>query len=186
MERIELHRRAATPGLGATPTLNGLGTPVRRSPSALRHPADREWTFPVSAPGGLAVSNSGQRDFEGGSAPERTVGVGEALPATPARVDTVYDDIRELLTGQGWIQGRETSGTRLSLTAAIDCVIGVDADMTSGVAVGPRLARIGRVRRHLCELAGAANLVSWNDDGARSVNDVDDLLTFAAVAYPND
>lgn len=132
------------------------------------------------------MADRGDGDVEGGSAPERTVGVGEHVPATSARIATVYDDIRELLAGGGWVQGRESSGSRRSLTGAIDVVVGVGGDPGPGVAVGPRLARTGRVRRHLCELAGAANLIAWNDDRGRSMSDVMDLLKFAAVAYPYD
>jgi hypothetical protein len=134
----------------------------------------------------LAVSNSRDGDLEGGSAPERTVGLGETLPSTPARVETLYDEIIELLAGRGWVQGRETSGDRLSLTAAIDMVVGVDAPLRTNGAAGPRLARSGRVRRHLCELAGAANLVAWSDDGARSMDDLVALFRFASIAFPDD
>ena len=81
--------------------------------------------------------------------------------------------------------GSGTRGSRLSLTAAIDAVV-VDSTLSVGADLGPRLARTGRVRRHLCELAGTANLIGWNDDGERSVGDVVDLLQLAALAYPDD
>jgi hypothetical protein len=129
-------------------------------------------------------SMSGDAGRDRGGAPGRTVGVGSSIPATSTPVDTVYDAIRELLTGQGWVQGRRIHGERLSLPAAIDTVVGVDVETRA--AAGHQLARSGRVRRHLCELAGAANLIAWNDDGARNMGDVIDLLTFAAVAYPDD
>jgi hypothetical protein len=127
---------------------------------------------------------SGDGDVDRGAAPERTVGVGQSVPATPIPVETIYDSIRDLLTGRGWVQGRQVHGERLSLTAAIDVVVGVDVETRA--AAGSRLARSGRVRRHLCELAGTANLAAWNDDGSRDMSEVIDLLSFAAVAYPDD
>lgn len=127
---------------------------------------------------------SGDPGGDRGAALGRAVGVGTSLPAVVRPVHTIYDAIRELLTGHGWVQGRQSRGERLSLTAAIDVVVGVDLDTRA--AAGPQLARSGRVRRHLCELAGVANLVAWNDDRARNMSDVIDLLTFAAVAYPDD
>lgn len=126
----------------------------------------------------------GDGGHDRGGAPGRTVGVGTSTPAVPRSVHTIYDAIRELLTGHGWVQGRKSRGERLSLTAAIDVVVGVDVETRA--AAGPQLARSGRVQRHLCELAGVANLVAWNDDRARDMSDVIDLLTFAAVAYPDD
>lgn len=129
-----------------------------------------------------SMSGDGGRDR--GAAPGRTVSVGSSVPATSTPVDTIYDAIRELLTGRGWVQGRQIHGERLSLTAAIDIVVGVDVETRA--ATGPHLARSGRVRRHLSELASAANLIAWNDDGARDMGDVIDLLRFAAVAYPDD
>jgi hypothetical protein len=131
-------------------------------------------------------SMSEDRGSDRGGAPGRTIGVGvdRRIPATSAPVDTVYDAIRELLIGNGWVQGRQIHRERLSLPAAIDVVVGVDLETRA--AAGPHLARSGRVRRHLCELAGIANLVAWNDDRARNLSDVIDLLTFAAVAYPDD
>ena len=127
---------------------------------------------------------SGDGDVDRGAASERTLGVGQSVPATPIPVETVYDAIRDLLTGRGWVQGRQVHGERLSLTAAIDVVVGVDVETRA--AAGSRLARSGRVRRHLCELAGTANLAAWNDDGSRDMGEVIDLLSFAAVAYPDD
>jgi hypothetical protein len=127
---------------------------------------------------------SGDAGRDRGAAPGRTVGVGSGIPATSTPVHTIYDAIRELLAGNGWVQGRQMHGERLSLPAAIDVVVGVDVETRA--AAGPHLARSGRVRRHLCELAGVANLVAWNDDGARNMSDVIDLLTFAAIAYPDD
>jgi hypothetical protein len=129
-------------------------------------------------------STTGDGDLEQGGAPERIDGVAEAVPATPVWVQTVYDDIRVLLMDRGWVQGRPTQGERLSLTAAIDQVVGVDVE--TGAGTGSRLGRSGRVRRHLRELAGVANLIEWNDDRARNMSDVIDLLKFAAVAYPDD
>jgi hypothetical protein len=129
-------------------------------------------------------SRSGDGDLERGGPRDQTVGLGPSPPETPVHVETVYDAIREVLTGRGWVQGRQTHGPRLSLTAAIDVVVGVDVDTRA--AAGSLLARSGRVRRHLCELAGTANLVAWNDDRARDMGDVIDLLRYAAIAYPDD
>ncbi len=128
-------------------------------------------------------SMSGDGDLDR-AVPERTVEVGRSAPEISTPVETIYDAVCKLLIGRGWLQGREVRGPRLSLTAAIDVAVGVDVE--TNAAVGPRLARSGRVQRHLCELAGAANLVAWNDDGERGMSDVIDLLRFAAVAYPDD
>ena len=105
-------------------------------------------------------------------------------PDRGIRRSTVYDDLRETLVEHGWVQGRRTHRGRLSLTAAIDMVVG-----SEDRARGPRaltLARSARVRNHLCELAATVNLVSWNDDRGRTFDDLASLLGMAAVAYPDD
>jgi hypothetical protein len=127
---------------------------------------------------------SGDDDLGRGRGPERTVDVGATLPEPSTRVQTIYDDIREVLLVRGWVQGRQTRAERLSLTAAIDVVVGVDVETRA--ASGHELARSARAQRHLGELAGSANLDAWNDDGSRNMGDVLDLLRFAAIAYPED
>jgi hypothetical protein len=97
---------------------------------------------------------------------------------------TVYDDVRAALGERGWVQGRRAHRGRLSLTAAIDIVVGVDDNASGPTALS--LARSARVRNHLCELATTANLVAWNDDRARTFDDLAVLLGMAAVAYPDD
>jgi hypothetical protein len=130
------------------------------------------------------IPPKGEGDLEGGRMPEGAVDIGDALPEAPIRVKTVYDSIRELLASRGWVQGRQTEGGRLSLTAAIDLIVAMDAG--SSAPAGPRLARRGRLQRHLRELAGTSSLTAWNDDRARTMGDIVQLLTFAAVAYPDD
>ncbi len=97
---------------------------------------------------------------------------------------TVYDEVRAALDERGWVQGRHTHRARLSLTAAIDIVVGSSSDDPG--PKGPSLARAARVRSHLCELAGTSNLASWNDDRRRTFDDLILLLAAAAVAYPGD
>jgi hypothetical protein len=46
--------------------------------------------------------------------------------------------------------------------------------------------RSARLRNHLCELAGTANLVAWNDARERVFEDLMTLLSMAAVAFPDD
>jgi hypothetical protein len=140
-----------------------------------------------SGPGGLSVSTSapsGDPGFARREAPERTAEAGDATRPAPVRIETVYDAVLELLTARGWVQGRQAGGGRLSLTAAIDTVVGVD--VATGAADGPRLARSARIGRHLRELAGAASLTAWNDAQSRTMGDVTDLLGLATVAYPDD
>ncbi len=121
---------------------------------------------------------------------DRNLGIGpaESLFGTdptvrPVAHATVYDEIIDALRSGGWVQGRSVHRTRLSLTAAIDLVVGsVDGP-------GPKaasLARSARLRNHLCELAGAANLVAWNDARERDFADLTKLLSMAAVAFPDD
>jgi hypothetical protein len=101
----------------------------------------------------------------------------------PTRIPTVYDEVLAELRSGGWTQGRDTHRSRLSLTAAIDVVVG------STDAPGPKaaaLVRSARVRNHLSELAGVASLIAWNDDGERTFEDLETLLTMAAVAFPED
>lgn len=101
----------------------------------------------------------------------------------PTRVPTVYDEVLGALRTGGWTQGRDTHRSRLSLTAAIDVVVG--STDGPGPKAGP-LVRSARVRNHLSELAGVASLIAWNDDGERTFEDLETLLTMAAVAFPDD
>jgi len=96
---------------------------------------------------------------------------------------TVYDEILTVLSAGGWVQGRDAHRTRLSLTGAIDLVVGA----TDGP--GPKaasLARSARLRNRLCALAGTTSLVAWNDAAGRSFEDVASLLSMAALAFPDD
>lgn len=125
-----------------------------------------------------------ERDLEQGRGSELTGTSGALLPEAAAPTDTVYDRIRELLRERGWAQGREIAGSRLSLTGAVDVVVGVDPGTRAGS--GGELARRSRIARHLRELAATANLTAWNDERARTLSEVFDLLRFAAVAHPDD
>jgi hypothetical protein len=101
----------------------------------------------------------------------------------PTDRTTVYDDVLAALRSGGWTQGRRAHRARLSLTAAIDRVVG------SSDSLGPKaaeLVRSARVRNHLSELAGVANLVAWNDDRERTFDDLVTLLSMAAIAFPDD
>lgn len=111
----------------------------------------------------------------------------EALDRAPAAPPlgraTVYDEVLSALRDGGWVQGRNAHRTRLSLTGAIDLVVG------SIEGPGPKAASLARsalLRNHLSELARTANLVAWNDDRERSFEDVMRLLAMAAIAFPND
>jgi hypothetical protein len=125
-----------------------------------------------------------ERDLRRRRGFESTGTAGAPSPAAPTADETVYDRIRELLHERGWVQGRNGHGSRLSLTAAIDVVVGVDPETRAGSA--GELARRSRIARHLRELAGTANLVAWNDERARTLSEVSDLLMFAAITHPDD
>jgi hypothetical protein len=127
---------------------------------------------------------SGDPGFARRETSERSVETGDLSQPARVRIETVYDAVLELLAVRGWVQGRETDGERLSLTAAIDTVVGVD--VVTGAADGPRLARSARIGRHLRELVGVASLTAWTDARSRTMADIADLLRLAAVAYPDD
>jgi hypothetical protein len=101
----------------------------------------------------------------------------------PTGSTTVYDDVLDALRSGGWTQGRRTHRSRLSITAAIDLVVGSTDDLGPKAA---ELVRSARVRNHLSELAGAASLVAWNDDRERTFEDLVSLLSMAAIAFPDD
>jgi hypothetical protein len=99
------------------------------------------------------------------------------------RRTTVYDEVLAALRSGGWTQGRSVHRSRLSVTAAIDLVVG------STDSPGPKAAELVRsatVRNHLSELAGVASLVAWNDDRERTFDDLVVLLSMAAIAFPDD
>jgi hypothetical protein len=103
--------------------------------------------------------------------------------ARPTGGTTVYDEVLSTLRARGWTQGRNAHGARLSLTAAVDLVVG-RTDRP-----GPQAATLVRsscVRNHLSELASTASLVAWNDDGERTFDDLVTLLSMAAIAFPDD
>ena len=109
--------------------------------------------------------------------------VGAGPIVRPTGATTVYDDVLAALQSGGWTQGRNAHRSRLSLTAAIDLVVG------STDSPGPKaaaLVRSARVRNHLSELAGVANLVAWNDERDRTFDDLVTLLSMAAIAFPDD
>lgn len=107
-------------------------------------------------------------------------------PRPPAH--TVYDDVRRVLLDRGLTRGRERNRRgQLGLIGAIESAVSAADPVCHGrPSDGARLARKARIARHLRELAGASNLGSWVDARGRSVGDVLDLLTLAAVAYPDD
>jgi hypothetical protein len=99
------------------------------------------------------------------------------------RPHTVHDDIAGLLRSRGWARGAGRRGTRLSLRAAIDEVVGVSDDPAPS---GVRLARAGRVASHLRGLAGCRNLDAWSDARDRTFEDVMVLLHDASIAFGDD
>lgn len=110
------------------------------------------------------------------------------LTSAPVRLlappRSVYDDVRRVLLDHGLTRGRERSRRgQLGLVGAIEAVV---RETVGGSREGPRLAREARIARHLRELAGTANLGAWVDTGDRSLDDVLQLLTFAAAVYPED
>jgi len=117
---------------------------------------------------------------------------GEATRMSPesrARPDevapTVYDSVVGQLQARGWVKGMPQKGEALCLVAAIDVAVGVgDAAKTGSAAA--KLARAGRVGAHLRDLLGVRNLAAWSDEPSRILEDVLQLLTEAAVAFPED
>ncbi len=113
---------------------------------------------------------------------------------------TVYDDIEELLRLRGWCRGRPSGRSgALDLGTAVDVAVGIPVATAGGAApgassrgrldprggeTGARLARAGRIRRHLRDLARAASLTAWNDSADWA--SVADLLASARVAHPDD
>jgi hypothetical protein len=126
------------------------------------------------------MTGTGDGNLEIGPA-ESLVGAAPVLRTVDGT--TVYDEVIEALRSGGWVQGRSVHRTRLSLTAAIDLVVGsVDGPGPKA----PSLARSARLRNHLCELAGTTNLIAWNDARERVFEDLTTLLSMAAVAFPED
>jgi hypothetical protein len=136
--------------------------------------------------------DSGSQELEGTRRPtgaeqfsDRIVDARRSAAPAEAPPITIYDAIRELLVERGWSQGCEqhAPGSRLCLRAAIDESV---ASTTAGGASGPALARAARVQRHLRELAPTSNLDHWNDSPERTVSDVLELLSLAALAFSDD
>ena len=165
----------------ATPHLNryGLGNDAiitAGSPPAL---IARQGDVHIAVCGPFDRASAGYRDssdlfIDLTSAPVRLL--------APPR--SVYDDVRRVLLDHGLTRGRERSRRgQLGLVGAIEAVV---RETAGGSREGPRLAREARIARHLRELAGTANLGAWVDTGDRSLDDVLQLLTFAAAVYPED
>jgi hypothetical protein len=112
-----------------------------------------------------------------------------AAPApsvAPSR--TIYDDVRRVILDRGLSRGEER-GRRgdVGLVGAIEVAVREPHESTDSPGrEGARLAREARIARHLRELAGASNLGAWVDGDGRSLDDVLELLSLAAVAYPED
>jgi hypothetical protein len=129
----------------------------------------------------------GERDREPNFGADAFIDLTSAPPRPVAPAHTVYDDVRRILLDHGLTRGRERNRQgELGLVGAIEAaVMETDRVTTPAGRAGPTLAREGRIARHLRELAGTSNLGAWVD-GGRSLGDVLELLTLAAVAYPED
>jgi hypothetical protein len=143
----------------------------------------------VRCGGRCDVTTTGDRDREPNHRSEVFVELTTAPVRPLAPAPNVYDDIRRTLIEHGWARGREHGRNgALGLVGAVETVVRrvevVDAALAP--AAGPRLAREARIGRHLRELAGTSNLGAWNDAAGRSLDDVLELLTLAATAYPED
>ncbi len=102
---------------------------------------------------------------------------------------TIYDEVRRVIVDRGLTRGREhTRRGQVGLAGAIEVAVaeGAGVRQTPRPRQGSRMAREARIARHLRELAGTSSLAAWIDARGRSLNDVFDLLTQAAVAFPED
>jgi hypothetical protein len=108
----------------------------------------------------------------------------DAQPAT-FPTSTIYDEVASLLRDRGWVKGAPKRGQALCLVAAIDAVVGVGSAVQPG-SEGSKLARAGRVGSHLRDLVNVGNLSAWSDDRSRTLDEVLELLTHAALAFPDD
>ena len=135
--------------------------------------------------GGSTAAMTSESEREQRQGTDGTVGVGREPAVVSAPGRSIYDDVLALLMARGWIRGSSQRGVRVSLPAAIDLAARADAAHRTPPG-GAVLARAARARRHLCELARVSSLTAWNDDRARSLADVFDLLHEASVAFPDD
>jgi len=116
---------------------------------------------------------------------------GESTQSAPASrrfqttTTTVYEDVAGQLRHRGWVKGEPGRGDAVCFTAAIDAAIGV-GDPTRGGTEATKLARAGRVGAHLRDLLNIRNLASWSDDPSRTIDEVLELLSHAALAFPDD
>ena len=87
---------------------------------------------------------------------------------------------------RGWVKGTEAArGDAMCFTAAIDAVIGIGDPAQNG-SEAAKLARAGRVGAHLRDLLNVRNLATWSDDPSRTIDEVLELLSHAALAFPED
>ncbi len=105
-------------------------------------------------------------------------------PFQPATT-TVYDDVAAQLRHHGWLKGEAARGDALCFTAAIDTAIGL-GDPAHDASEAAKLARAGRVGAHLRDLLNVRNLAAWSDDPSRTIDEVLELLSHAALAFPED
>jgi len=112
-------------------------------------------------------------------------GTVDGSPLHRSQTQTVYDEIAHLLIDRGWVQGVDRRGRALSLRTAIDAAVGVDPASRSA-PTGVMLARSGRIAAHLRDLTGERNLDAWSDDATRTLPDILELLTCAAVGFAQD
>jgi hypothetical protein len=122
---------------------------------------------------------------------------GESMPPKPEKhsvalrrrtgphAPTVYDEVVMLLQERGWCKGLPRRGRRLCLVAAIDEAVGVGNNDRRGSDVA-KLARAARVGTHLRDLLNIRNLAAWSDERYRTLVEVVDVLTHAAIAFPDD
>ena len=105
----------------------------------------------------------------------------DSHPASSTR-STIYDEVASLLRDRGRVKGTPKRGQALCLVAAIDEVVGVGNAVLPG-SEGSKLARAGRVGSHLRDLVNVGNLSAWSDEKSRTLDEVLELLTHAALAF---
>lgn len=110
---------------------------------------------------------------------------GEQLLSAGPRAVTVYDEIETLLRERGWCKGVPRRVESLCFVAAIDEAVGVGSRDRVG-SEASKLARAARIGAHLRDLLQVRNLSSWSDARDRSFEEIADVLTRAAAAFPHD
>jgi hypothetical protein len=104
---------------------------------------------------------------------------------SPPATTTVYDDVARVLRHRGWVKGESRLGDATCFVAAIDAAVGV-GDPTRGESEARKLARAGRVGAHLRDLLNIRNLAAWSDEPSRTIDELLELLSDAALAFPDD